>query len=92
MTLMCRYKSCVHRVISRGRRQRRTEKDTGIISFSNLEKKEKTRMVQDGNWLGREENRRTALFMETKEKKRFIGKQLSQQWRTRKEDQKKWIS
>ena len=49
-------------------------------------------MVQDGNWLGREENRRTALFMETKEKKRFIWKQLSQQWRTRKEDQKKWIS
>ena len=60
--------------------------------FSNLEKKEKTRMVQDGNWLGREENRQTALFMETKEKKRFIRKQLSQQWRTRKEDQKKWIS
>lgn len=42
------------------------------LIFSNLEKKEKTRMVQDGNWLGREENHRTDFFMETKEKERFI--------------------
>jgi len=47
---MCRFKSCVHRVISRGRRQRRTEKDTGIISCFPIWRRKKKQGWDGARW------------------------------------------
>lgn len=77
---MCRLESGLTIVISRSgmqRQKKREDRAQNNLTFSNLEKKNR-----DGTRGG---TRRTALFMETKvkkkrRKKRFKQKQLSQQW------------